>query len=43
MKKAREAIVGKLLERDEFGNEMPDRNYKDMTSNELSRITESII
>ena len=40
---AREAIVAKLLEKYEFGNNIPAKSYRDLTSNELSRITESIV
>lgn len=43
LKKARESIVAKMLETDEFGNKTPEKSYDHLTTNELSRIAESIV
>lgn len=32
-----------MLETDEFGNKTPEKSYADLTTDELSRITESIV
>ena len=32
-----------MLETDEFGNKAPEKSYADLTTNELSRITESVV
>lgn len=42
LKKAREALLGKLLTQDEFGNEVSAKGYNDLTTRDLSRIAESI-
>lgn len=42
LKAAREKIVAKMLDTDEFGNKLKAKPYKDLTTGELSRISESI-
>ena len=43
LKAAREKIVAKMLETDEFGNKIKDgKSYKDLTTTELARISESV-
>ena len=39
---AREKIVAGLLSTDEFGNSSPHREYKDLTTPDLSRIAEAM-
>ena len=40
--KARQSLVGKLLEKDEFGNQAVTKPYEDLTTNELGRISELV-
>ena len=42
LKAAREMIVAKMLETDEFGNDINPKAYKDLTTTELERISESV-
>ena len=42
LRKARESLVSKLLEKDEFGNASIKKSYADLTTPELERISESI-
>lgn len=42
LKNAREKIVAKLLDTDEFGNQQPTKNYKDLTTKDLERIAEAV-
>lgn len=42
LKRARESIVAKMLEKDEFGMDQQPKAYKDLTTRELERISESI-
>lgn len=42
LKVAREKIVAKMLDTDEFGNKTQPKAYKDLTTVELSRIAESV-
>ena len=42
LKVAREKIVAKMLDTDEFGNKTKEKDYKDLTTGELSRIAESV-
>ena len=43
LRNARESMVSKLLEFDEFGKKAPAKSYKDLTTGELSRIAESLV
>ena len=44
-KKAREALVAKLLTHDVFGNDLPaeTRTYQDLTTSDLNRISEALV
>lgn len=44
-KRAREALVAKLLTHDAFGNEIPQetRTYEDLTTTDLNRISEALV
>jgi hypothetical protein len=42
LKSAREKIVAKFLDNDEFGKKTSEKDYKNLTSSELERISESI-
>ena len=41
-KAAREALVGKMLTKDEFGNSAPLKRYEELTSSELHMLVESL-
>lgn len=41
-KRGREKIVSKLLSTDEFGNKSVEREYKDLSTNDIARITEAV-
>ena len=42
MKKARETIVGKMLTTDEFGNDRVNKNYIELTTEELRLLVEGL-
>ena len=41
-KTAREALVGKMLTKDEFGNSVNQKRYEELTSSELHMLVESL-
>ena len=42
LKKAREQLVGKMLQVDEFGQDRADKSYDELTTRELHLLTESL-
>lgn len=44
-KRAREALVAKLLTHDVFGNDLPEetRTYQDLTTSDLNRVSEALV
>lgn len=42
LKKARETLTSRLLTTEEFGNDAPEKTYRQMTTRELHLLTESL-